>query len=219
VNRSPDDPNNEPTQMAGYDYGGNGNYGEPAYYSESREPSGRQPAWTQPPPPTPWYLRPVALVGLGVLTALLIALLVWGMVRLVNKEPSPTAPATTSVTSTTSAPVEEPATPVPAQAPSDSPTDEIPPPATESQTPTSTTEAPSTTTTTEPATTGTTVATATSAANHARALSLLFMSPVLLVLPAVGSRSCFPLAEGRTQAPRTKALWVGKSTRGRCCLR
>ncbi len=90
--------------MAGYHYGGNGNYGEPAYYSEYREPTGRQPEPTEPPPPrTPWYLRPVALVGLGVLTAILIALLVWGMVRLLNKEPSPTAPATSSVTSTNAA--------------------------------------------------------------------------------------------------------------------
>ncbi|MGB3522484.1 MAG: hypothetical protein WBA50_13500 [Mycobacterium sp.] len=155
MNRSPDDPNNEPTQMAGYDYGGNGNYGEPAYYSEYREPTGRQPEWTEPPPPTPWYLRPVALVGLGVVTAILIALLVWGMVRLVNKEPSPTAPATSSVTSTTTAPAEAPADTGPEQAPSDAPTAENPPPATESESPTSTTEAPTTTTTTEPPTTTT----------------------------------------------------------------
>ncbi|OBJ34531.1 MULTISPECIES: hypothetical protein [Mycolicibacter] len=162
MNRSPDDPNNEPTQMAGYDYGGNGNYGEPAYYSEYREPTGRQAEWTEPPPPpTPWYLRPVALVGLGVLTAILIALLVWGMVRLVNKEPIPTAPATSSVTST--APAEEPLAPAPRQAPSDATTDENPPPATESEPPTSTTEAPSTTTTTEPPTTTTAPPTTTEA--------------------------------------------------------
>ncbi|OBK81123.1 hypothetical protein A5649_11675 [Mycolicibacter heraklionensis] len=162
MNRSPDDPNNEPTQMAGYDYGGNGNYGEPAYYSEYREPTGRQPEWTDPPPPpTPWYLRPVALVGLGVLTAILIALLVWGMVRLVNKEPIPTAPATSSVTST--APVEEPLAPAPRQAPSHADTDENPPPTTESEPPPSTTEAPSTTTTTEPPTTTTAPPTTTEA--------------------------------------------------------
>ncbi|WP_046301465.1 hypothetical protein [Mycobacterium sp. UM_Kg27] len=154
MNRSPDDPNFEPTRMAGYDYGGNGAHGEPAYYSERREPAGRQPEWTEPPPPpTPWYLRPVALVGLGVLTAILLALLVWGMVRLVNKEPIPTAPAPSSVTST--APAEQPAAPAPRQAPSEAATDENPPPATESAPPTSTTEAPSTTTSTEPPTTTT----------------------------------------------------------------
>jgi len=147
--------------MAGYDYGGNGNYGEPAYYSEHREPTSRQPEWTEPPPPTPWYLRPVALVSLGVLTAILIALLVWGMVRLVNKEPIPSAPATSSVTST--APAEEPAAPTPRQAPSDAATDESPPPATESEPPTSTTEAPTTTTTTEPPTTTTAPPTTTEA--------------------------------------------------------
>ncbi|ORW14800.1 hypothetical protein AWC18_20555 [Mycolicibacter nonchromogenicus] len=156
MNRSPDDPNNDPTQMAGYDYGGNGNYGEPAY-SEYREATGQQPQWTEPPPPTPWYLRPAALVGLGVLTALLIALLVWGMVRLVHKEPTPTAPATTTVTSSVSTPAEEPAeepaAPGPPQAPSDTATAENPPPPTESEPPPSTSEAPSTTTTTEPPTT------------------------------------------------------------------
>ena len=148
--------------MAGYDYGGNGNYGEPAYYSEYREPTGGQSEWTAPPPRTPWYLRPVALVGLGVLTAILIALLVWGMVRLVNKEPSPAAPATSSVTSTT-APAEQPAAPVPQQAPSDAPTAESPPPATESETPASTTAPPSTTTTTEPPSTTTAPPTTTEA--------------------------------------------------------
>lgn len=149
--------------MAGYDYGGNGNYGEPAYYSEYREPTGRQPEWTAPPPRTPWYLRPVALVGLGVLTAILIALLVWGMVRLVNKEPSPAAPATSSVTSTTTAPAEQPAAPGPQQAPADAPTAESPPPASESQTPASTTAPPSTTTTTEPPSTTTAPPTTTEA--------------------------------------------------------
>lgn len=152
VNRTPDDPNNEPTQMAGYGYGGNGNYGEQGYYSEYREPTGRQPEWSAPPPPpTPWYLRPVALVGLGVLTALLIALLVWGMVRLVNKEPGSTTPSTTSVPSITSVPAEEPVAPEPV-APGPS-SDENPPPATETEPPPSTTEAPTSTTTTEPPTT------------------------------------------------------------------
>ncbi len=164
VNRSPDDPNNEPTQMAGYHYGGNGNYGEPAYYSEYREPTGRQPEPTEPPPPrTPWYLRPVALVGLGVLTAILIALLVWGMVRLLNKEPSPTAPATSSVTSTTTAPAKAPAAPSLEQSPSDAPTAENPPPAAESQTPASTTAPPGTTTTTAPPATTTTAPSTTTA--------------------------------------------------------
>ncbi|CAJ1496912.1 hypothetical protein [[Mycobacterium] holstebronense] len=187
MNRSADDPNNEPTQMAGYDYGGNGNYGEPAYYSEHCEPTGRQPEWTEPPPPpTPWYLRPVALVGLGVLTAILIALLVWGMVRLVNKEPIPTAPATSSVTST--APVEEPIAP----APSHAATDENPPPATESEPPTSTTEAPSTTTTTEPPTTTapptTTEAPTTTAPSTtaAPATPTLTRQPPAIVIPLPG---------------------------------
>lgn len=141
--------------MAGYDYRVSGDYGEPAgYYGEYREPAEPQVSWSQPPesPPTPWYLQPVALIGWGVLTALLIAALVWGMVRLVNKNPGDTTPATTSVTVTTVAPGESPVAPVPA-AP-ETTTDHNAPPATtteppsSSETPTTTTESPTTTTTT-----------------------------------------------------------------------
>lgn len=85
VERTPEDPNDEPTRMA--DYGRSGNYGEPV------------------PPPTPWYLRPAALVGLGVLTAILITALVWVMVRLVAGDDGHSV--TTSVSSTAVAPIDE----------------------------------------------------------------------------------------------------------------
>lgn len=198
MNRSPEDPNNEPTQLAGYGYNGNGNYGEQAY-SEYREPTGRRPEWTEPPPPrTPWYLRPVALIGLGVLTALLIALLVWGMVRLVNKEPSPSAPATSSVTSTTTAPSEESVVPGPEQAPSQASTEDDAPPATDTQPPASTTDVPTTTTTqppttTEPPTTTaaptTTAPTTTTAApstTSAPATPTLTRQPPAIIIPLPG---------------------------------
>lgn len=164
VERTPDDPNNEPTQMAGYDYRAGGNYSEPAgYYSEYREAGGPQADWSAPPepPPTPWYLQPLALIGWGVLTALLIAGLVWGMVRLVNKESGDTTPATTSetsVTSTTAGPGDTPVAPAPA--PETTP-GESTPPAPTTEPPPSSSEPPSTTeppTSTAPTTTTATTA-------------------------------------------------------------
>lgn len=146
VERTPDDPNDEPTRMADYDYRGADRYDEPAgYYSEYRDPTGAQPGWPEPPP-APWYLRPLALIGWGVLTALLIATLVWSMVRLVNKDSGDTTPATTSVTSTV-APPGEPTAPNPI-APAPTGQEKAPPPAT-----TTTTEPPATTTTEPPTTT------------------------------------------------------------------
>lgn len=142
--------------MADYDYRAGGNYSEPvAYSSQYLEPTGQQPDWSEPPgpPSTPWYLRPLALIGWGVLTALLIAALVWGMVRLVNKDPGPAAPARTSepsVSSTTATPAQEPAAPSPEPVAPDTPANEIPPPAPTTEPPTTT---PPTTTTTQPPTT------------------------------------------------------------------
>lgn len=159
VNRPPQDPNSEPTQRADLGYGGH--YGEPGYYSEQREPTEHQPLWSEPTPPTPWYLRPVALIGLGVLTAILLALLVWGMVGLVHKEPATTAPTTTSTTPTT-APAAEPVAPEPAT-PSTA-VGENPAPSTETEPPPSTTAEPTPTTTTAPPTTSSTPETPTTTA-------------------------------------------------------
>ncbi|MGB3285773.1 hypothetical protein [Mycolicibacter algericus] len=153
MERTPDDPNDEPTRMADYDYRGADRYDEPAgYYSEYRDPTGSQPGWSEPPepPPAPWYLRPLALIGWGVLTALLIATLVWSMVRLVNKDSGDTTPATTSVTSTVAPPGESTAPNPVAPAPPGQ--EDAPPPAT-------TATEPPATTTTEPTTTTTTTTT------------------------------------------------------------
>ncbi|MEO6793830.1 MAG: hypothetical protein ABI253_01715 [Mycobacterium sp.] len=160
-----DDPNNEPTRMADYDYRGGGNYSEPVdYSSQYLEPTGQQPDWSEPPgpPSTPWYLRPLALIGWGVLTAILIAALVWGMVRLVNKDTGHSTPATTSVSSTTAPAAEEPAGPSPEPVAPDTPFNEIPPAAPTTEPPTTT--PPTTTapiTTESPTTTATTTTTPT----------------------------------------------------------
>ena len=100
-NGFPDDPGdypeNEPTQYA--NYGGTGGQA----YSEYGPPTGYQPAPTgyveyqapPTPPPAPWHQRPAVLVGLGVLTAALLALLVYAVVAFTNSSNSP-APAGTS---------------------------------------------------------------------------------------------------------------------------
>ena len=103
---SPDDPNNysdsDPTQYA--NYGGTGGeaysdyqqsgYGAPTGYGD----------YPPPPEPTPWYRKPAALVGLGVLTALVLALLIYAIVQFTSSSgSSPTTTTTTSPTTSTTA--------------------------------------------------------------------------------------------------------------------
>lgn len=189
----PEDPNNEPTQLASSSGGpadtGTGSaytaYGseQQDYPSAYPEPVGQPPAPPAPPapPPTPWYLRPAAMIGWGVLSAILITVLVWSMVRLLSKEPGHTSPATTSVTSVTSTPssatmssvtpstaetTEAPATTGPA-APATT-TSESPSESSQTTTPTAAqTEAPATGTTTGAPTATTTEAPATTTAGSA----------------------------------------------------
>lgn len=107
---SPDDPNNysdaDPTQYA--NYGGTGGeayseYDVPGY--QQPPPGYQQPTgYGQHPPPPAWHQRPAVLVGLGVLTAALLALLVYAIVQFTNAG-STNSP---SVTSTSTAP--DPAT-------------------------------------------------------------------------------------------------------------
>ncbi|BBZ25434.1 hypothetical protein [Mycolicibacter hiberniae] len=182
MSRAPDDPHHEPTQMA--DYSGNGHYGgysEPAYDSQYRQRD-------RSTPPTPWYQRPVALVGLGALTAILITLLVWSMVRLVHRQSDPGAPATP----TTTAPAGERSAPAPQWVPPGAPPGASEPPAPETEPPTSpppaTTEPPTTTTgSTEPPTTteppGTTTAPNTTTAP---ATPTTTRQPPAIVIPLPG---------------------------------
>lgn len=93
-----------------------------------------------PGEPVPWYRKPAALVAFGALGAVLIALFVYGLAKLISVDsPSDTTPTTrlTPLTTTT-APVVAP-----------------PPPRTVTETVTPTTEPTTTTTTTTPTTTTT----------------------------------------------------------------
>ena len=209
-----DNPNDEPTRMADFSAANDSadiptgyaevakvtaysspTYGEPAdYYAATPPPAVDQPEWLPPTePPSPWYLRAPALVGWGVLTALLITLLVWGMVREMTKDASHTTPATTSVSATTTAPYAAPSSESPSPDASDrsaEPQPAPPPPSTNSPAPSSThapssTAAPTTTTaphTTTPATTTpeTTTATTTTATT---AGPLQLPSEIVIPLP------------------------------------
>lgn len=154
--------------MAGYDYRGSGNYSEPAAYSNEDggsqygEPIGQQPNWSQPPepPPTPWYLKPFALIGWGVLTAILLSALVWGMVRLVNRDTGHTEPTTTTVSSTVTTPADEPAAPTPQPAAPEAPSSGNLPSVTPTEPPVSTSETTAAPTSTAPTTTQTPTTTA-----------------------------------------------------------
>ncbi|WP_179466491.1 hypothetical protein [Mycolicibacterium vinylchloridicum] len=144
-----DDPNNysdsEPTQYANYGATGGeaySDYQQPAYGAPTGY--GHHPP---PPEPAPWYRKPAALVGLGVLTAVILALLVYAIVKFTGSGGS--GPATTTTTAPTSpSSAEQSASVVPQPGVTQTVT----------QSPTATSEAPTTTTTTEAPTTTTTTA-------------------------------------------------------------
>ena len=114
--RFPDEPGNysegDPTQYA--NYGGTGGEAYSEYGTEYGTQPGYQPptGYGQVPPPVAqasWFQRPAALVGLGVLTAALLALLIYAIVRFTGAGPSgptvtPASSATTSSATTSAAP-------------------------------------------------------------------------------------------------------------------
>ncbi|MEK0790900.1 oligopeptide transporter substrate-binding protein [Mycobacterium ulcerans] len=80
-----------------------GNYG----YGDQRGGYGQQP----PPEPTPGWRKPLALAGWGVLIAVLIGLIIFGIIQLAHGRPTPasvtktvTATMTTTTPTTTTAP-------------------------------------------------------------------------------------------------------------------
>ena len=133
-----------------------------------------QPAPHTPEPPDPWYRRPAAMIGSGVITAVLLALAAWGIARLnVDDSDRPKdTPATTTApvqtgqqTTAENPPAQSPApaeptagtdagpvqtTPSPAESSAQSPTS-----ATTTEPPAPTTTAPPSATTTAPAATTT----------------------------------------------------------------
>ncbi|MBB3604920.1 hypothetical protein FHT40_004604 [Mycolicibacterium sp. BK556] len=156
-----DDPNNysdsEPTQYA--NYGGTGGEAYSDYQqSEYAAPTGYGD-YPPPPEPTPWYKKPAALVGLGVLTAVILALLVYAIVKFTGSGGS--SPATTTTTApTTSTSAVTSATVAPEPGVTQTVT-ESPATTSEAPTTTTTTEAPTTTTTTEAPSTSTSTSTST----------------------------------------------------------
>ncbi len=134
----------------------NGPPEDPGYYPDD-EPTTYLGYGDQPPgEPVPWYRKPAALVAFGALGAVIIALLIYAIVKLVaggtSSEPTSTT-TTTPTTTTTAVLVPAPGTVTETAT------------ATTAVTPSTTTTAPTTTTTTEPSTstsTSTTVSTSTS---------------------------------------------------------
>ncbi|WP_277225986.1 hypothetical protein, partial [Mycolicibacterium hassiacum] len=131
----PEYPDDAPTAYGGYGDPGQGYdqtqgqpYGDPGYGQGYQQD-----------PEQPWYRKPAALVAFGAVGALLVALVVYGLVRLVaGDEPTTGEPSLTPLTTTSRA--------------------VAPPPAT---TPTRTVTQTVTATTTAPVTTPTTTATTT----------------------------------------------------------
>ncbi|BBZ01130.1 hypothetical protein MCHIJ_05670 [Mycolicibacterium chitae] len=171
-NDNPDEFYSDPTQAANYGGGTGGqaysevppeqhqpptDYGYQTGY-QSGYPADYQTGYAAPPePPTPWYRKPGALVALGALAAVILALAIYAIVQLAGGSSTPTGETTTTTTTTTTeAPTETGGTQVPAPAPvpdetltiTETPTTEAPPPETTTEEPTTTTEEPTETTTT-----------------------------------------------------------------------
>jgi hypothetical protein len=89
----PDDPSEAPTGQ--YDYS---DYGQP----DAQPDAGS----------TPWYRKPAALIGLGALAAILIALVIYGIVELAHggSSTSPSTSSTTPSAVSTTAPATTPPT-------------------------------------------------------------------------------------------------------------
>ncbi|MGV1087551.1 MAG: hypothetical protein ACOYBX_06180 [Mycobacterium sp.] len=157
--RNDDYSESDPTQYA--NYGGTGGeayseYDSPAY---STGPTGY--GQTPPPPRRPWHQKPAVLVALGVLSAAILALLVFAVVKFVGSDSSTPAGTTSTSSVTTSSAAPAPAT---TESPSEPSTTQsaAPAPAPTTQTVTvsptetpTTTVAPTTTTTAAPVTTTT----------------------------------------------------------------
>lgn len=96
----------EPTQYANYGGADASPYSEAAAYSES---DNQHPVdhYTSPQPTRSWYQRPAALVGLGVLTAAMLALLIYAVVDFTTAEKPRQTVTTVTATATTQAPTSE----------------------------------------------------------------------------------------------------------------
>lgn len=141
----------DPTQYA--NYGSGEAYSEYGSAVEPTVPAGY--GQTPPAPHTSWHQKPAVLVGLGVLTAAILALLVYAVVKFVGSDtstPTTTPPATSSSapsTTQSAAPAPAPTTQTVTESVSPTPTTTVAPPPT--TTTTTTTAAPVTTTTEAPA--------------------------------------------------------------------
>jgi hypothetical protein len=136
----PDDPNNPDNQPTAY-----------INYGDAGPPSME---------PVPWYRKPAALVAFGALGAVLVALIVFGLVKLLtggdSPEPSTTLTPITRTTTSVTAPTTTTA------ATTTAPTTTEPTTTTTTTEPTTTTTATTTTTTTTEPSVSTSVSTSTS---------------------------------------------------------
>ena len=127
----------DPTVHVDYGYGaydGNGGGQEPA---------------PEPEEPIPGWRKPIALVGWGILIAVLIGLIIWGIIQLAQGAP-PQEPATTTTTATTTTKTTPPSSAPPVVPPTQHRTQEetTTTPTTDISTPTASTEDTGTPTTT-----------------------------------------------------------------------
>lgn len=173
-NGSPEDPNNDPTQYA--NYGGSSGQAYSDYTHD--QPGHGQPIPSNhvPPAPSTWHRQPAVLIGLGVVTAVVLAFLVYAVVKFVGVDTP--GPAGTSATSSVAPSGTNTAT---SNAPSTPGTTQT---ITETQTPT-TTEAP---TTTAPPTSSSTVTSTTTSVTTSTSTVTVTTSKTPWTLPTLFPR-------------------------------
>lgn len=143
-NGPPEDFHNQQTQYANYGAPGGppppgGGPPPAAQAPPEQEPPEAFDTFGQEPEPTPWYRRPAGIIGWIVAVLILLALIVYGLMQLVQggQGTSP-APSTSSTTpTTTTATTSPPTTTTPAPTSSEAPTSSaVEPPAQPTQQPT-----------------------------------------------------------------------------------
>jgi cytoskeletal protein RodZ len=100
VARPPEDFNNQPTRYRDVNPGDRAAPGEPPPPAPEQFEPPLDPL-DEETEPTAWYRRPVVLIGWGLMVLILIALIVYGIIQLVEDQGSGGTPSTTTTPSLT----------------------------------------------------------------------------------------------------------------------
>lgn len=128
----PDDTSNQPTFRADPGPGGEaptGRFGSLRARERGGPPTPSEPPESFEPAPAPWYRKRAVLVGWGLLVAILVALIIYGLIDLASRGGGGPAPSHTTTTTTTPATTTTAPTATTAPTTTEPPSNTIPAPA------------------------------------------------------------------------------------------